>query len=57
MRGEVKEAVLYCDGVLQMRGNICVSKVGDLIIHILEEIHFSRYSIHLGVANKYDELR
>ncbi|WMV09960.1 hypothetical protein MTR67_003345, partial [Solanum verrucosum] len=31
MRAEAKEAVFDCDGVLQIRGRICVPKVGELI--------------------------
>ncbi|XP_070001867.1 uncharacterized protein [Nicotiana sylvestris] len=45
------------DGVLRMQGRICVPNVDGLWELILEETHTSRYSIHLGAANMYQDLR
>ena len=56
LRGEAKEAVLDSDGVLQIRGKICVPKTGDFIRLILEKAHCSRYSIHLGAVKMYHDL-
>ena len=50
LRVDAKEVVLDSDGVLWIRGRICVSKTGDLIRLILEEAHCFRYSIHSGAA-------
>ena len=56
MRGEAKEYVLGSDGFLRIRGRIFVPKTGDLIRLILEETHYSGYSIHPGVAKMYHDL-
>ena len=56
MRGETKEVVLDSDGVLRIRGRICVLKIGDFIRLILEEAHYSWYSIHPGAAKMYHDL-
>ena len=56
LRVDAKEVVLDSDGVLWIRGRICVSKTGDFIRLILEEAHCSRYSIHPGAAKMYHDL-
>ena len=35
---------------------MCPRQVGDLIRLILEEAHYSRYSIHSGAAKMYHDL-
>ncbi|XP_069154621.1 uncharacterized protein [Solanum lycopersicum] len=50
LRGEAKKSVLDSDGVLRIGGRICVPRTGDLIRMILEEAHYSRYSIHPRAA-------
>ncbi|WMV33557.1 hypothetical protein MTR67_026942 [Solanum verrucosum] len=56
MRREAKEVVLDSDGVLRIRGSICVPKLGELTKLILEETHYSQYSIHPGAAKIYHDL-
>lgn len=50
------EAMFDVDGVLRIRGWICVPKVGDLIKLIPEECHCAKYSIHLGATKMYHDL-
>ena len=38
------------DGVLGYQGRLCVSDVGELRQHILEEAHNCRYYIHQGAT-------
>ena len=45
------------DGVLRYQGGLCVSDVGELRHHILEEAHSSRYYIHPGATKMYCDLR
>ena len=56
MSGEAKKDKIDSEGVLRIEGRICVPKVGDLIKLILEEAHYSRYSIHPGAAKMYCDL-
>ena len=43
MRGEAKEAIMDEEGVLRIKGRVCVPRVHDLIHTILTEGHSSRY--------------
>ncbi|KAK4380234.1 hypothetical protein RND71_002096 [Anisodus tanguticus] len=45
------------EGVLRIRGRVCVPHVGDLTILIMEKAHCSRYSIHTGDTKMYCDLR
>ncbi|XP_055822061.1 uncharacterized protein LOC129890551 [Solanum dulcamara] len=56
MRGEAREAVLDSEGVLRIGIHICVPKVGDLVRLILEEAHYTRYSIYPRKAKMYNDL-
>ncbi|WMV07963.1 hypothetical protein MTR67_001348 [Solanum verrucosum] len=56
LRGKAKETVLDSDGVLRIRGRICVPRTSELIRLILEEAHCSRCSIHPGAAKMYYDL-
>ena len=47
LRGEAKEAKIDEEGVLRIKGRVCVPRFDDLIHTILTEAHSSRYSIHL----------
>ena len=49
LKGESKAAILDSDGVLRIKGHICVPRTGDLTRLIMEEAHSSRYSIHSGL--------
>ncbi|XP_060178158.1 uncharacterized protein LOC132608102 [Lycium barbarum] len=51
------EAVIDEEGVLRIKGRVCVPRVGDLIKTILIEVHSSRYSIHPGANKMYCNLR
>ena len=57
MRGEAKEAKIYEEGVLRIKGRVCVPCVDDLINTILTEAHSSRYSIHPGATKMYRDLK
>ena len=54
--GEAKEAQIYEEGVLRIKGRVCVARVDDFINTILTEAHSSRYSIHPGATNMYRDL-
>ncbi|XP_070009501.1 uncharacterized protein [Nicotiana sylvestris] len=53
----VKKVTLGDDGVLRLQGRVCVPNVDGFQELILEEAHNSRYSIHLGAAKMYQDLR
>ena len=52
-RREAKEAKMDEEGVLRIKGRVCVPRVDDLIHTILTEAHSSRYSIHPGATKMY----
>ena len=53
LQGEAKEATIDEEGVLRIKGRVCVPCVDDLINTILTEAHSSRYSIHPGATKMY----
>ncbi|XP_059277835.1 uncharacterized protein LOC132032025 [Lycium ferocissimum] len=57
LRGEAREAMLDSEGILRIKGRVCIPHVGVLIRLILEEAHSSRYSIYLGAMKMYRDLR
>ena len=57
LRGEAKEAIMDEEGVLRIKGRVCVPRVDDLIHTILTEAHSSRYSIHPGATKMYRDLK
>ena len=57
LRGEAKEAQIDEEGVLRIKGRVCVPRVDDLINTILTEAHSSRYSIHPGATKMYRDLK
>ena len=57
LRGETKEAIIDEEGVLRIKGRVCVPRVDDLIHTILTEAHSSRYSIHPGATKMYRDLK
>ena len=57
LRGEAKEAIIDEEGVLRIKGRVCVPRVDDLIHTILTEAHSSRYSIHPGATKMYRDLK
>ena len=48
LRGEAKEEKIDEEGILRIKGRVCVPRVDDLIHTILTEAHSSSYSIHPG---------
>ena len=57
LRGEAKEAVIDKEGVLRIKGRVCVPRVNDLTHTILTEAHSSSYSIHPGATKMYRDLK
>ena len=52
-----KEAIMDEEGVLRIKGRVCVPRVDDLIHTILTEAHISRYSIRPGATKIYCDLK
>lgn len=50
-----REAVLHPEGVLRIKV-VCVPRMCDLTRLIMEEVHSSRYFIHLGAVRMYNDL-
>ena len=57
LQGEAKEATIDEEGVLRIKGRVCIPRVDDLINTIQIEAHSSRYSIHLGATKMYRDLK
>ena len=57
LRGEAKEAKIDEEGVLRIKGRVCVPRIDDLIHTILTEAHSSGYSIHPGATKMYRDLK
>ena len=57
LKGEAKTLILDSEGVLRIKGRICVPWIGDLTRLFMEESHSSRYSIHLGATKMYHGLK
>ncbi|XP_070020369.1 uncharacterized protein [Nicotiana sylvestris] len=57
LMGSAKEVSIGEDGVLRLKGRLCVPNVDGLRERILEEEHSSRYSIHPGATKMYRDLR
>ncbi|XP_070004734.1 uncharacterized protein [Nicotiana sylvestris] len=55
--GDARQVTVGDDGFLRMQGRVCVPNVDVLRELILEEAHSSRYSIHPGTTNMYQDLR
>ena len=57
LRGEAKEPQIDEEGVLRIKGRVCVPRVDDLINTILTEAYSSKYSIHSGATKMYRDLK
>ena len=57
LRGEAKEAAINEEGLLRIKGRVCVPCVNDLILTYLIEAHSSRYSIHPSATKMYCDLK
>ena len=53
LRGEAKEATIDEEGVLRIKGRVCVPRVDDFFHTILTKAHSSGYSIHPGATKMY----
>ena len=45
------------DGVLTMKGKVCVSNVDNMRKLIMEEAHCSAYALHLGSTKVYHTIK
>ena len=45
------------EGILWISGRLCVPDVDNLREEILEEAHFTAYSVHPGVTKMYHSIR
>ena len=45
------------EGILTIKGRVCVPRIDNLIHTILKEAHSSRYSIHPGATKMYRDLK
>ena len=57
LRGEAKKSIMDEEGVLRIKGRVCVPRVDDLIHTILTEAHSSGYSIHPSSTKMYRDLK
>jgi len=57
LKGEAKSVSPDLDGVLRICGSMCVPRVGDWVHMKIEKDHCSKYSIHLGAAKMYYDLK
>ncbi|XP_059291713.1 uncharacterized protein LOC132045187, partial [Lycium ferocissimum] len=57
LKGKAHEAKLDEEGILRIKGRVCVPRTGDLTTLIMEEAHSSRYSIHPGAMKMYRDLK
>ena len=58
MNGEIsKKFSITQDGVLTIRGRVCVLDIDDLRKLIMEEAHCSAYAMHLGSTKMYHNIK
>ena len=57
LQGEAKQSQIDEEGVLRIKGRVCVPRADDLINTVLTEAHSSRYSIHPGATKMYRDLK
>ena len=57
LQGEAKEVKINEEGVLRIKGRVCVPRVDDLIHTILTEAYSSRYSIHTRATKLYRDIK
>ena len=48
---------VHADGSLRYRGRVMVPQLTDLREEILREFHYSRFVVHPGGTNMYQDLR
>ena len=57
LQGEAKEVTVDEEGVLRIKGRVCVPRLDDLINTIQKEAQSSRNSIHPGATKMYRDLK
>ena len=58
MNGEIEvNFMITQDGMIVMKGRICVPNVDDLRTAIMEEAHCSSYAMHPGIIKMYRTLK
>ena len=57
LKVEAKATIFDSEGVLRIKGRICVPRTGDLSRLIMEEAHSPRYFIHPGDTKMYRDLK
>ena len=57
INGEASEGFITQDGMLTLRGRICVPDVDDLKKLIMEEAHCSAYAMHPGSTKMYRTIK
>ena len=58
MNGDIGENFqITQDGMLVMKGRVCVLDIDDLRNAIMEETHYSAYAMHPGSTNMYQAIK
>ena len=55
--GKFTDFTLDDEGILWISGRLCVPDVDNLREKILEEVHFTAYSVHPGATKMYHSIR
>ena len=55
--GTTEEFKVDIEGMLRMSNRVCVPKVDDLQKEVMEEAHYSPYSVHPGATKMYHDLK
>ena len=56
-RGQSRDFIINSEGILHLGTRLCVPDVDELRKEIIEEAHFSTYSVHLGSTKMYHDLK
>ena len=56
-KGQSRDFVIDREGTLRLGTRLCVPNVDELRKEIMEEAHFSAYSIHPGSTKMYHDLK
>ena len=56
-QGQSQDFVIDSEGVLCLSTRLCVLNVDEVRNKIMEEAHFSTYSVHLGSTKMYHDLK
>ena len=56
-QGQSRDFVIEIEGTLRLGTRLCVPDINELRKEIMEEAHFSTYSIHTGSTKMYNDLK